>query len=242
MRRRARPARPVTDLLLLDYNGVIVNDEPIHFAALRDVLAVERVPMNRATYDAAYLGLDDRTCVTMAFAQAARPLEAAALERLAARKAAWYAETVRAGLPLVGGVRSFLRAAADAGIGIGVVSGALHREITAGLECAGIADLVHVVVGAEDVAVGKPDPSGYRLAIARLAGDARAPLRACALEDSGPGLTAARAAGAGCVLLATSFPRDRLTGGDAVWDSFAGHAPEDLAPLFREVDARPPRT
>jgi beta-phosphoglucomutase-like phosphatase (HAD superfamily) len=28
----------VTDLLLLDYNGVIVNDEPLHFAALRDVL------------------------------------------------------------------------------------------------------------------------------------------------------------------------------------------------------------
>lgn len=239
---RSRHDASGTDLLLLDYNGVIVNDEPVHFAALRDVLAVERVPMDRATYDAAYLGLDDRTCVAMAFAQAGRPLEPAALERLAARKAEWYAETVRAGLPLVAGVRPFVRAAADAGIAIGVVSGALRREIAAGLEWAGIADVVRCVVGTEDVAVGKPDPAGYRLALARLAEGARAPLRAVAFEDSGPGLAAARAASAGCVLLATSFPKGRLTGGDAVWDSFAGHAPADLAPLFREVDVRPPRT
>jgi beta-phosphoglucomutase len=233
-----RPHPPVTDLLLLDYNGVIVNDEPLHFAALRDVLAVERVPMDRDGYDAAYLGLDDRECLRMAFAQAGRPLEAGALERLAARKAVWYAELVRSGLPLVNGVRAFVRRAADLGLRIGVVSGALRREIAAGLACAGVGDLVGVVVSAEDVAAGKPDPAGYRLAIARLAEGADAPVRAVAVEDSAPGLAAARASGAGCVMLATSHRADRLARGDAVWDSFAGHAPDELRPLFREVDAR----
>ncbi len=231
----------MTDLLLLDYNGVIVDDEPLHFAALRDVLAVERVPMDRDDYYAAYLGLDDRECLRRAFARAGRTHEAGALDRLAARKAAWYAEQVRSGLPLVSGVRAFVHEAANTGMRIGVISGALRREIVAGLDCAGISDVVRVVVSAEDVAAGKPDPAGYRLAVARLADGADAPARAVAVEDSVPGLTAARAVGAGCVMLATSHPASRLNGADAVWDSFAGHAPEELRPLFREVDARSPR-
>lgn len=227
----------MTDLLLLDYNGVIADDEPLHFAALRDVLAIERIALDRATYDAAYLGLDDRACVRLAFERAGRPLEAAALKRLAIRKADWYAESIRAGLPLVGGVREFVRGAAAAGALVGVVSGALRREIAAGLARAGISDVVGAVVAAEDVADGKPDPAGYRLAIARLAGETSPHVRAVAVEDSMPGLAAARAAGAGCVLLATSYPADRLTGADAVWDSFAGHTPDELRPLLREVRA-----
>lgn len=230
-----RPA--VTNLLLLDYNGVIVNDEPLHFAALRDVLAVERIPLDRATYDAVYLGLDDRECLRIAFERAGRRLEAAALECLAARKARWYGESVRSGPPLVAGVREFVRQAAAASARVGVVSGALRREIAVGLERAGIGDVVAVVVSAEDVKNGKPDPAGYRLAITRLAGGEDRDLRAVAIEDSVPGLAAARAAGAGCVLLATSHPAERLTGGDAVWGSFAGHVPQELAPLFREVGA-----
>jgi len=248
----APPARPgpgtsvtAPDLLLLDYNGVIVNDEPLHFTALRDVLAIERVALDRRTYDATYLGLDDRECLRIAFARAGRPLEPAAWDRLAARKAAWYAEQIRTDLPLVGGVRAFVREAARAGARVGVVSGALRREIAAGLARAGIGDVVATVVSAEDVGAGKPDPAGYRLAIARLGGEAGARARAVAIEDSVPGLAAARAAGAGCVLLTTSLPADRLPGGgaagggagDAVWNSFEGHAPEELRPLFREVRA-----
>ena len=227
----------MTDLLLLDYNGVIADDEPLHFAALHDVLAVERVQLGRSAYYADYLGFDDRECLRIAFARAGRPLEAAALEHLAVRKAHWYAESIRAGLPLVSGVQEFVRRAAAAGARIGVVSGALRREIAAGLERAGIGDVVGTVVSAEDVTAGKPDPAGYRLAIARLAGDGARGLRAVAVEDSVPGLEAARAAGAGCVLLATSYPAERLVGGDAVWDSFAGHEPAELAPLFRAVGA-----
>ena len=238
----APPAPPrhdasVIDLLLLDYNGVIVDDEPIHFAALREVLAVERVALDREIYDAAYLGLDDRACVRLAFERARRPLDAEGLRLLSARKARWYADRVRTGLPLVAGVREFVRGAAAAGARVGVVSAALRREIAAGLAAAGLGDVVTAVVSAEDVRAGKPDPEGYRIAITRLAGDAPALRRVVAVEDSLPGLAAARAAGAGCVLLATSHRRDRLSGGDAVWDSFAGHAPHELLPLFRDLAA-----
>jgi HAD superfamily hydrolase (TIGR01509 family) len=221
------------DLLLLDYNGVVVDDEPIHFAALRDLLAVERIALDEAGYRDHFLGLDDRTCMREAFRRAGRPLGPEAVGPLAARKAAWYAESARTGVPLVPGVARFVRQAA-ATARIAIVSGALRAEIAAGLSLAGLADLIPVVVSAEDVGAGKPDPEGYRLAAARLAGGARA-VRAVVLEDSLPGLAAARALGAGCVAFTTTHPAAELAAADRVWRSFEGHDPADLAPLYREV-------
>ncbi len=223
----------VADVLLLDYNGVVVDDEPIHFAALRDVLGVERIALDEATYYAHFLGFDDRAGIGEAFRRAGRPLAPEQNRTLAARKARWYAESTRAGLPLVPGVGRFVREAA-ALARIAVVSGALREEIRAGLAQAGIAETVECVVGAEDVARGKPEPEGHRLAIARLTGGASA-VRVVVVEDSLPGLTAARALGAGCVALTTTHDGRALAGADLVWDSFEGHAAAELTPLLREV-------
>jgi beta-phosphoglucomutase len=224
-----------TRVLLLDYNGVVVDDEPIHYAVLRDVLAVERIPVDEVVYFSDYLGLEDRACIRIAFARAGRRLEAPSLDRLVARKAAWYAEATRRGPPLVPGVREFVQAAARVARVV-VVSGALRREIAVGLERAGIRDLVASVVSAEDVREGKPDPAGLRLGLARLT-PAPGRLRAVVVEDSLPGIAAARALGAGCVALSTSRDRAALTGADVVWSAFVGHEVAELDPLFREVDA-----
>jgi len=225
----------MTDVLLLDYNGVVVDDEPIHFAVLRDVLAIERVAVDEAAYYADYLGLEDRTCIRIAFQRAKRRLDPGSLDRLAARKAVWYAEATRAGVPLVPGVQAFVRAAAHVAR-IAVVSGALRREITAGLERAGITDVVAAVVSAEDVPAGKPDPAGLRLGLARLTGGTPGGARAAIVEDSLPGIAAARALGAGCVALTTSRNEGALSGADVVWKSFVGHGAAELEPLFRKVD------
>lgn len=224
----------VVDVLLLDYNGVVVDDEPIHFAVLRDLLAVERIELGEEEYLAHYLGRDDRTCIGVAFRRAERPLEPERERALAARKAEWYAESVRAGVPLVPGVREFVREAARTAR-VGIVSGALRAEIGAGLKEAGIADAVHCVVCAEDVSRGKPDPEGFRLAVARLAGDART-VRAVVVEDSEPGLAAARALGAGIVRLGTGFGGRAAGDADLEWRSFEDHAPRELQPIMREIE------
>ena len=223
----------VTAVVLLDYNGVVVDDEPLHFAALRDVLAVERIALDQATYDAHFLGFDDRAGIGVAFRLAGRPLAPDANRTLAARKARWYAEATRTGVPLVPGVGRFVREAA-ARARIAVVSGALRAEVRAGLLQAGIAELVECIVGAEDVVHGKPDPEGLRLALAKLTGGSAA--RVVVVEDSLPGLAAARALGAGCVALTTAHDGRALDGADLVWTSFEGHAASELEPLLRPVE------
>jgi HAD superfamily hydrolase (TIGR01509 family) len=226
------------DAILFDYNGVIVNDEPLHFAAFRDVLAAEGIPLDRATYDAEYLGFEDRACFREAFRRSGRPLDPARLDRLLGRKAERYSELARESLPLVPGAAQFVRAAA-ARAALAVASGALRNEIEFGLELAGIRGVVGAIVSAEDLSAGKPDPGCFRLALERLvagsgAGPDRAP-RAVVIEDSLPGLAAARAIGAGCVMLVTSHPAGKLGGADLVWTSFEGHHPDELNALFRAV-------
>lgn len=226
------------DALLLDFNGVVVNDEPLHFASFRDVLAEEGLTLDEEAYYADYLGLDDHASFREAFRRAGRPLEPRTARRLIGRKAERYAALAARDLPIVPGVGPFLRRATGR-CRVAIASGALRREIVFGLTRAGVVDLVEVIVSAEDVGVSKPDPACHRLALARLAGGAGTPARAVVVEDSLPGLYAARALGAGCVMLTTSHAKDALAGADRVWDSFEGHDPAELGDMFRRVEVAP---
>ena len=224
----------MTDVLLFDYNGVIVDDEPLHRDAFFAVLEEEGVALSREEYDAEYLGMNDRACFRLALQRDGRPVVPADIGHLVERTAARYLARAERGLPLVPGAAAFVRDAARRWP-VAVVSGASRREIALGLSLAGLADVVREIVTCDDVPTSKPDPAGFRLAFARLAGAAPGPHRAAVVEDSLPGLAAARAFGAGCLMLATAHARATLAGADLVWASFEGHHPAELEPLFREV-------
>jgi mannitol-1-/sugar-/sorbitol-6-phosphatase len=75
-----------------------------------------------------------------------------------------------------------------------------------------------VVVFADDVARGKPDPEGYLSAARRLGVD---PVEALVVEDAPPGIEAAKAAGMAAVALPSTHAREELGGADVVLDSLA---------------------
>lgn len=70
-----------------------------------------------------------------------------------------------------------------------------------------------VLVSAEAVNVGKPDPEGYLKAAAALGHDIR---RCLVVEDAPAGIRAGRVAGARVLAVATSHPASELTAADAV--------------------------
>ena len=82
---------------------------------------------------------------------------------------------------------------------------AIRRIAAVGLPLPG------VLVGAEDVAAGKPHPEGYLQAARRLGVD---PRRTVVIEDTDSGVKAARAAGAAVIGLRTTYPT--LDGCDVV--------------------------
>jgi beta-phosphoglucomutase-like phosphatase (HAD superfamily) len=117
---------------------------------------------------------------------------------------------------------------------LGIVSGALRREIDHVLSQTDLGDSFEVIIAADDVSHSKPDPASYLAAHdAFNRRRALAPGACVVIEDSLPGLQAARAAQMPCVMLTTSHSAARLEGRGAalVWDSLAGHTAAELADL-----------
>lgn len=86
------------------------------------------------------------------------------------------------------------------------------------MQAAGI-PIPAVLVSAELVSRGKPDPEGYRLAAAMLGVPVQ---QTIVFEDAPPGIAAGIAAGAPVVALATTQPRERLAGATAIVNDFRG--------------------
>jgi beta-phosphoglucomutase len=223
--------------LLLDFNGVLVDDEPLHFRLLLRVLAEEGVSPEAEADPRRFLGRDDRACLAEALAGDGGPASEGRLMRLIARKAAYYQEAIRRhGYPFFPGAGDAARACAAAGLLLGVVSGALRDEVDGALEQAGLDALVRVRVTAEDVARGKPDPEGYRRALTELNAGPPLPARlihpheVAAVEDSPAGLEAASAAGLRTVAF-TPGGGD-LSGADWAVRSWAELTPAALVARF----------
>jgi mannitol-1-/sugar-/sorbitol-6-phosphatase len=70
-----------------------------------------------------------------------------------------------------------------------------------------------VMICAEDISRGKPDPEGYLAAAGRLG---FSPADCVVIEDAPPGIEAAKAAGMRAIGIATTYPSARLVGADLV--------------------------
>jgi len=90
------------------------------------------------------------------------------------------------------GIRDLLLALADAGIPAAIASTAPARWVVPAAERIGIGRFFRTVVTSDDVPRRKPAPDVYLEAARRLGAE---PARVVAIEDSGPGVTSARAAG-----------------------------------------------
>ena len=215
----------MSSAILFDFNGVIIDDEPQHCDALIATLAEDGIALDRDTYYRDYLGFDDRECFRFTFARHGGTVDEPRLRNAIERKNGHYERAVRSDLRLVPGAVDFVEAAALDGHQLAIVSGALRREITLVLDQAGLTPHFAEIVAAEDVTVCKPDPQGFNRARQALG---VAPARCVVIEDSLPGLAAARAAGLRCAMLTTSHAEGLLSGSDAVWSDFLGRTPNDL--------------
>ena len=97
------------------------------------------------------------------------------------------------------------------------------------------ADTAEVVVCGDDVTDLKPDPAAYLLALSRLGLDADV---AVAVEDSGPGLRAALAAGLATVVVTNDYTAGHdVTGAAIVRDSFDRPTPLTAACMAEALAA-----
>ncbi len=193
---------------LFDFNGVLVDDESVHLAAFREVLAPFGVTFDDATYDDRYLGFDDAGAFRAMLADAGRPVSESVVAKLIEAKKPVYMDRIAGSLVIFAGAVEIVKRRAERGV-VGIVSGALRHEIEHCLGVMGVREQVAFIVSAEDTSACKPDPQGYRLGLAELARRGAAPA-AVVIEDSVAGIEAARRAGLRCVAVTHSYPAERL--------------------------------
>lgn len=209
--------------VIFDFNGIIVDDEPIHFELFQRVLQENDIVLTQEDYYARYLGFDDRGAFTAAYREHRRPLSETDLARLIERKAAYYEEAIKTKLRVFPGVRTLVAALAEE-LPLAIASGALRNEIESILASLDLLHRFRVIVSAEDVARGKPEPDIFLKALAGLNAvrAAERPIAAAeclVIEDSKEGIRGARRAGMKCLAVTNSHPADLLHGADAVVDT-----------------------
>ena len=186
--------------ILFDFNGVIIDDERLQMQAYQEVFQPYNVPLSEAQYFQA-LGMDDRTFVRSAFANASKELNDDLLETIQKSKTEIHRRLLTDNLPLFHGVETFLKAASR-DFTLGLVSMANMDEIGYVLERAKLAPLFAIIVSSEDVNVCKPAPDCYAKGLEKVnehrrdAGQSALQATEClAIEDSPPGIASARGAG-----------------------------------------------
>lgn len=194
--------------LLLDFNGTLSDDEPLLCDIFMDLFAEAGKPLTENEYYAELAGLSDPEIVEKWLGEPRPDLVQRKIER--------YRREAESGSTIEFKTALRLRYVAEQ-ISIAVVSGSARDEIEPVLRAARLFDSISVIVAADDVAHGKPDPEGYRRALHALRIE---PKDGVAVEDSDVGVAAAKAAGVYCIAVTTTMPAGRLSHADELADRF----------------------
>ena len=207
--------------VIFDFDGVIANSEPLHFAAFRDVLDEEGVAFSDGQYYASYLGYDDGGVFRAVADDRQVKWSAQAIDALVARKAARLEALERdRSLLFPGAVAAIERLGAV--FPLAIASGALKAEILRVLDRAHLTGHFQAIVAAEDTRAGKPAPDPYLHAMTLLSaavGDPLAGADCVAIEDSRWGLESARAAGLWTIAVTHTYEAAQLGNADLVIQS-----------------------
>ncbi len=225
--------------ILMDFNGVIINDEPVQMRSYQEVLKGDGIDLTEADYYSS-LGMDDRTFTRAAFDRAGKPCDENKISEItAAKTAAWKAEISRE-LPLFDGVENFIAKSAQE-FALGLVSMAKREEIEHVLLATGLDKYFSILVTAEDVSNCKPDPECFRIGFDRLDAHRTAvghfPIthdECLVIEDSPSGVQAARAAGLQALGVTNTVDANalRAAGAGAIAKDLRDWFPESIRLVF----------
>jgi beta-phosphoglucomutase family hydrolase len=205
--------------VIFDFDGVITDSEILHFRAFNAVLAQYGFQLTKPEYYKEYLGMSDADCFRALIAEGRLPLQEPQIKGLGQQKTRIFEQLARTEGKIIEGVREFLDTLSAAHVPLAICSGALRAEIELILEEASLRNYFDVIVSAEEVKRGKPDPEGFLLALEKLNDlwpEPITPGRCVVVEDSHWGLKAAKAAGMHAVAVTNSYDASQLKPADRV--------------------------
>lgn len=220
--------------VIFDFDGVITDSEILHFRAFNAVLTRYGFELTRQEYYKEYLGLSDADCFRALISEGRLHIDESQIRDLGRQKTKVFEQLARTEGRIIEGVREFLQMLSQNRLPTAICSGALRAEIELILDEAKLRSYFDVVVSAEEVKRGKPDPQGFLLALKRLNQRRVQPIspgQCVVIEDSHWGLQAARAAKMHSIAVTNTYKADQLKEADKVVSSLGDLTMQDLAQL-----------
>ena len=216
-------ALPRPDAVIFDFDGVIVDTEPLHYKAFQEVLEPLGIGFPWQEYVDTYMGFDDRDAFLEAFRVHGKDLDDRRLTQLVASKSKVFLDIIRNGVRAYPGTVSLITSLNASGLPLAISSGALRSDILPILTILGITRCFLHVISADDVRKSKPDPESYLLAYQRLKEThpllLSMPNRCLAIEDTPAGIRSAKGAGLSVLAVTNSYSEEQLTEADYLTDS-----------------------
>jgi beta-phosphoglucomutase len=201
---------------LFDFDGVIIDSEPLHAEAKRLTLGQFRIPHAESLF-AEFKGRPD----SVFFEHVAVELASrrATAEEMQVFKQNAYSRRF-GDVPLVDGVLDFLAMARKAFPKLGLATSATRRDFELGAARYQLVAWFDAIVTGDDTVRHKPDPEPYLKAMSALGVKHGSAL---VIEDSPSGIRAAKAAHCPVIGLMTTFGAEELrrAGADCVVASYA---------------------
>ncbi|MBD2481505.1 HAD family phosphatase [Planktothrix sp. FACHB-1365] len=198
--------------VLFDFNGVIINDEPIHEQLIEELLLAENLRSKREEIRKFCLGRSDRACLTDLLTYCGRTVTNSYLDQLIERKSLAYKQRLEQleQLPIYPGLEEFIQHLQAADLKLALVTGAIRPEVELILNKIGLMEVFPVIVTGDDIILSKPEPEGYLLAVQGLNQVYPQlnlqPSDCLALEDTFVGIIAAQRADIQVVGIAHTYP------------------------------------
>lgn len=195
--------------VIFDMDGVLIDSGAHHRAAWRDVLDELGVTPARPDYWRLTIGRPGHEAVPLLLGREVDWWEA---RHLAGRKQAYYIRRARAGLPAILGAPAFVETLLAHGVPLAVATSAARRDAERLLANLDLLRHFPVMVTADEVRLGKPNPEVYLRA---ADGIGVLPTECLVFEDSVVGVHAAREAGMTVIGVATAHTAEELVAAGA---------------------------
>lgn len=225
--------------ILLDFNGVIINDEPIQMQAYQEILGNEGIALTEESYFSR-LGMDDRSFIEDVYREAEKEPETNKVLEITLAKSAKWREIIADELPLFAGVADFIKKMAN-DFALGIVSMARREEIEYVLDRAALREYFPVIISAEDVENHKPHPEifnkGFNALDSFRIRQQHLPMvhgECLVIEDSPPGIAGAKAARLQALGVTNTVSAEalRAAGADAVAKNLDDWMPGSVRCVF----------
>lgn len=206
--------------VIFDFDGVIVDTEPIHYQAFQRILEPLGLGYSWEAYQEIYMGYDDRDAFKEAFRVGNRSLDDAQMRHYIEQKALLFENVVTSGVHPYPGVIELIRKLAEQSIPLAICSGALRSDILPILHQFDITSYFISIITAEDVPQSKPHPASYLQAKAALISAYKqlesVSTTITAIEDTPAGIISAKGAGLQVVAVTNSYEAEKLKQADRV--------------------------